>query len=70
MSRLGCPSFERDLALVDRRLPDPPLALDVRMPPLHPKRSANLQALAAGHGSLFAGKAPHSFCWLASAVKR
>ena len=58
VSRLGCPSFkEKEVALAARHLLDPPLALDVRMPPLHPKRSANLQALAAMHGSLFAGQA-------------
>ena len=44
------------MTLAAKRLLDPPLALDVRMPPLHPKRSANIQALAAGHGSLFAGE--------------
>ncbi len=56
--RLGCSSFkEQEVALAAKRLLEPPLALDVRMPPLHPKRSANIQALAAGHGSLFAGEA-------------
>ncbi|BDA49078.1 probable type I inositol polyphosphate 5-phosphatase 12 [Coccomyxa sp. Obi] len=33
----------------------PPLALDVRLPPLHPKQAAQLCLLAVGHGSLFAG---------------
>ena len=57
VSRLGCSSFkEQEVALAAKRLLEPPLALDVRMPPLHPKRSANIQALAAGHGSLFAGE--------------
>jgi hypothetical protein len=56
MMRAGCPSFkDTDIPLGEKRLVDPPLALDVRMPPLHPKRSARLQTLAAGHGSLFAG---------------
>lgn len=32
-----------------------PLAVDVRQPPLHPKRSAMLRLLAAANGSLFAG---------------
>ncbi len=33
----------------------PPLAFDVRLPPMHPKAAAQLYLLAAGHGSLFAG---------------
>ena len=33
----------------------PPLAYDIRLPPLHPKQAAQLYMLAAGHGSLFAG---------------
>jgi hypothetical protein len=33
----------------------PPLALDIRLPPLHPKQAAQLCLLAVGHGSLFAG---------------
>ena len=61
--RLGCSSFkEQEVALAAKRLLEPPLALDVRMPPLHPKRSANIQALAAGHGSLFAGEAGRPMC--------
>ena len=37
----------------------PPVALDVRLPPLHPKVAAQLQFMAAGHSSLFAGKLTH-----------
>jgi hypothetical protein len=33
----------------------PPVALDVRLPPLHTKQAAQLYLLAIGHGSLFAG---------------
>lgn len=42
-----------------------PVALELRLPPLHPKLSARLALLAAGGGSLFAGE-PGSFgvtCW-------
>ena len=42
----------------------PPLALDVRLPPLHPKQASQLYLLAIGHGSLFAGK-PRSITILA-----
>ena len=38
----------------------PPLAFDVRLPPLHPKLASQLYLLAAGHGSLFAGAAPRA----------
>lgn len=31
------------------------MALDVRLPPLHPKAAAQLQFMTVGHGSLFAG---------------
>lgn len=34
----------------------PPVTLDVRLPPLHPKLAAQLQFMTTGHGSLFAGK--------------
>ena len=34
----------------------PPVALDVRLPPLHPKVAAQLQFMTVGHGSLFAGR--------------
>ena len=37
-----------------------PVALELRLPPLHPKLSARLTLLAAGGGSLFAGE-PGSF---------
>ena len=37
------------------RVSGAPLAVDVRLSPLHPKLSARLSALAAGAGSLFAG---------------
>ncbi|CAL5226967.1 g9852 [Coccomyxa viridis] len=33
----------------------PPVVLDVRLPPLHPKVAAQLQFMTVGHGSLFAG---------------
>ena len=36
----------------------PPLAYDVRLPPLHPKLASQLHLLAAGHGSAFAGATP------------
>ena len=42
------------------RTPLPPVALDVRLPPLHPKLAAQLQFMTVGHGSLFAGR-PLSF---------
>ena len=32
------------------------MALDVRLPPLHPKAAAQLQFMTVGHSSLFAGK--------------
>ena len=32
------------------------MALDVRLPPLHPKVAALLQFMTVGHGSLFAGR--------------
>lgn len=38
------------------RTPLPPVALDVRLPPLHPKLAAQLQFMTVGHGSLFAGR--------------
>ena len=37
----------------------PPVALDVRLAPLHPKQAAQLYMLAVGHGSLFAGACCH-----------
>ena len=40
---------------------DAPLAFDARLPPLHPKLSAQLTLLAAGHGSLFAGPSSGGF---------
>ena len=45
----------RPLQVGEALLEPPPLAIDVRQPPLHPKRSAALRLLAAGNGSLFAG---------------
>ena len=40
---------------------DAPLAFDARLPPLHPKLSAQLTLLAAGHGSIFAGPSSTGF---------
>ena len=46
----------------DAALETVPLSIDVRPPPLHPKRSAVLHMLAAGNGSLFAGVRVLPFC--------
>jgi len=45
-----------------------PRALELRLPPLHPKRSARLALLAAGGGSLFAGEPPGGMSWRLSAA--
>lgn len=39
------------------RTSDAPICLEARLPPLHPKTCARFMLMAAGHGSLFAGKA-------------
>lgn len=45
-----------------------PRALELRLPPLHPKRSARLALLAAGGGSLFAGEPLGGMPWRLSAA--
>lgn len=53
---MGAPNGGRqDWDFEKAALAEPPLAVEARLPPLHPKRSSHLTMLATGHGCLFAG---------------
>ena len=55
-ANLGSPGGTlQDWDFAGAALLEPPLAVEARLPPLHPKRSSHLTMLATGHGCLFAG---------------
>lgn len=60
-SPTGSPSSSPMKGRPEGHAADAPLALDARLPPLHPKLSAQLTLLAAGHGSVFAGPSSSGF---------